>query len=299
MFLEKKTLSTTSNVLGISMMCVHAISISFLYIIIKLLSVNIHSNQISFLYKLIILIIITISSVKKGIIRNLKTKKIKLHILRGIFSIFGSLSMFYALTTLQTTNVIALSKLEHSFMVILGIIIFKEQVTQSKIILLLGNIVGTCFVFDFIKIGKNFSKDYLYIILALLFWSINNLIIKQLAKTETSKTQLFYSSLFATIISFFFSIPYWKSISIKNFYLIIFAAFASLTHKLFFFKAYKMTDISIVSSFDYLKLVVTGLLAFLFLNEIPTYRSLLGYFIIIITGIYFILFEIKKNTAFK
>ena len=132
--LEKKVKRGNISLKGILMMCGHVISISFLYVIVKILSKTVHSNQISFLYRVIIFIMSFILSVKGGLIRNLKTERIELHFLRAFFSIIGSLCMFYALTSLPLTDTTALSKLEHSIMVVLGITVLKEPVTKNKIL---------------------------------------------------------------------------------------------------------------------------------------------------------------------
>ena len=278
---------------GIIMMMIHAVSLSILYVVVKKLTQFMHSDQIGFLYRFTIFIIVVISSIKGGFKKHLSTKRIELHALRGVFSILGSLSMFRALGYIGATDAAALSKLEHSFMVIIGICFFKERISLSKFILLISSIIGAMFIFNFHSIGNNLDWGYFYILLALLFWLINNVVVKKLGRTERSRAQLFYSSLVASVIAFFFAIEGWQSVSFNHLYLILIAALASLLHKLTFFKAYKFTDISIASPFDYTRLVITALFAYIFLGDIPKNSTFIGCAIITIAGVYFISVERK------
>ena len=190
-----------------------------------------------------------------------------------------------------------------------GALVFNERITTPKIILLLGSTIGVFFIKDSTSMGVDSNSGYLFAFSALIFWSINNVIIKKLTKTEHSFAQLFYSSLFASFFSFplacfqctfdfqqhFISInlstwPYFSRASLS---LICLAGIASLLHKASFFTAYKISDISVVGPFDYLRLPFTGILSYLILNQaLPNNYSLVGYGIIIFTGMYFI---IHKN----
>jgi S-adenosylmethionine uptake transporter len=292
---KSSSLKIQDNIRGILMMFAHAISMSALYVVVKNLTDYMHSDQIGFLYKFTILIIVSISCLDGGFKKHLQTKKIELHALRGVFSILGSLSMFRALNYIGAGDAAALSKLEHSIMVLVGVFVFNEKITMSKIILLAGSVAGAFFIFDFHLVGQNVDIGYFYVLLALFFWLINNVVVKKLGKTERSRAQLFYSSLVASIIAFFFAVPSWQPITIDNMYLIIIAAVASLLHKLTFFKAYKFTDISIASPFDYTRLIITALFAYIFLGEVPDGDKLIGYTLITAVGVYFIFSEAKKQ----
>ena len=77
--------------------------------------------------------------------------------------------------------------------------------------------------------------------------------------------------------------------------LIFSAGLASLLHKVSFFKAYKLSDMSIVGPFDYLRLPFTGIFACLILKEsIPDVYSLIGYSFIVFSGMYFIVHKGKN-----
>jgi drug/metabolite transporter (DMT)-like permease len=295
-------------------MVVNAFFISLLYIIVKILTndFNFSSNQVGLLYKLSILILTLISCLKLGFIHHLKTKKLFFHALRGFFSIMGSLCMFYAVSVLNVLNAAAISELTPAFMVIAGVLVFNEKLTTPKIVLLLGSITGIFFIRDFTAIGKDFNSGYWFAFSALIFWSINNVIIKKLTKTEHSRAQLFYSSLFASIFAFpvayfqytfdftnysiDFHLATWPDFSVTSLLFILSAGLASLLHKVSFFRAYKLSDMSVVGPFDYLRLPFTGIFAYLILDErINNKYSLIGYGLIVLSGVYFIMHKEKRS----
>ena len=305
-------LKPSNNLLGILLMVANAFFMSLLYIIVKILTNRYYysSNQVGLLYKLSILVVTLMSCLKLGFIHHLKTEKLFFHALRGFFSIMGSLSMFYAVSVLNVLNAAAISELTPSFMVVAGILVFKEKFTKHKMILIAGSLVGILFVKDFKILHKDINEGYWYAFLALIFWSINNVIIKKLTKTESSRSQLFYSSLFASIFSLplaYFKFSFdnftsftitrsdWPYLSVSSLILILSAGLASLLHKVAFFKSYKISDMSIVGPFDYLRLPFTAMFSCIILNEnMPSICSLFGYILIILSGAYFIIYKSKN-----
>jgi drug/metabolite transporter (DMT)-like permease len=312
---KKSSFKPSPHISGILLMATNAFFMSLLYVIVKVLTkdMGIASNQVGLLYKLSIVIITLFSCFKLGLAHHLKTNKLFFHALRGLFSIVGSLSMFYAVSILNVVDAAAISELTPAIMAVTGIIVFNEKVTSPKVILFLGTIIGVFFIVDFGNFGKNFDTGYIYAFLALIAWSLNNIVVKKLTKTEHSRAQLFYSALFASIFALpvaFFSVSYdslnyslnfaqreWATFSFDAMLLILCAGIASLLHKLSFFRAYKLADISVVGPYDYLRLPFTGLLAYMILDEkITNLYSLVGYAIIIASGIYFVIHKGKKKT---
>ena len=299
------------NLSGETLIIINAFFISLLYVVVKILINDFHysSSQIGVLYKISVLIIILLSCLGQQATNELKTKKISLHILRGFLSIGGSLCMFHSISKISVVHATAISELTPLIMVIIGVFVFNEKMNKQKIILLTGSTIGIFFIKDFSSIRVNSDSGYLFAFLALIFWSMNNMVIKKLTRTEDSRAQLFYSSLFASMFTFPVAcfrhtidftnysvnihLANWPEFSCKTVPLIILAGISSLIHKLCFFQAYKVSDISVVGPFDYLRLPFAGFFAYIFLGEfiIDSY-SLFGYSLILLSGVYFI---INKN----
>lgn len=278
---------------GILLMMLHAISTSALYILAKELMIGLHPGQVAFLYKFSVLLLIIPWCMQGGFKKNIKTKKLGMHITRGTFSTMGSLCFFYGLQKLPPSDASAITYLEQVIILCIGILYFKEQITLSKIIIILCGFTGALFV---IKPGfEDFNIHYIYLFFALLFWAINNISIKVLGRTERTKAQLFYVMICGSVFSFPLALEDWQPIYLSQVKYIVLLAMLHLIHVASFFKALKFSEISIVMPFDYLRILFTGLFGYIILNEVPDYMSIIGYAIIMFGGIYLLQDEGRKK----
>ena len=285
------------DISGILLMIVHAAALAALYIAGKNLTNYLHSNQVTFLYKFSILVAILPWCFYGGIKENLKTKKLGIHVTRGTFSVMANLCFFYGLQEIHALDAAAISYLENILVVTVGVLYFKEKLTKSKVILIICGFVGAVFV---IKPGfQEFNSSYFFLFLALIFWAINNLSIKILGRTERGKAQIFYTMLLGSIFSLPLALEEWRPIKAEYIKYIFLLAFFHLVHVIAFFKALKFSDISSVMPFDYSRLLFTGILGYIFLNEVPDQYSTIGYMIIVIGGLYLIHDEGKKKGFFN
>jgi S-adenosylmethionine uptake transporter len=283
-------------VLGILMMMIHALAMASLYIILKKISHELHSFQIAFLYKALILIGILPWCFYGGLQKNLKTKRIGMHIARGTFSLLGTLCFIVSMKQLPASNVAAIGYLDHIVLIMIGILYFKEKISGTKIFAISMTFAGAFFI---IKpwIGE-MDRHYVFLLMAVVFWSVNSTIIKMLGSTEKTKAQLFYVMFFSAVFSLPLAMHEWKPIQPEHWKYLIGLAVCYLIHTITFFKAFKYADVSMVFPFDYTRLIFTGILGVMFLGEIPDDYALIGYGLIITGGIYAILQEAKRSKAF-
>jgi S-adenosylmethionine uptake transporter len=144
---------------------------------------------------------------------------------------------------------------------------------------------------------------------------MNSVTVKILGKTEKSKTQMFYLMLFACLWVAPFVFIQWDPISVFGFMLdinptkiigfsglkigfqevkyLLFMALCYFVHGVAYFKALKR-ELSIVITFRYTKLLFSGVLGYVFFNEIPEKASYVGYILIILSGLVLLGTEINK-----
>lgn len=279
---------------GVILMVTHAIAMSILYIVGKTLTTMFAPEQIAFLYKFSVLAVVFPYSFKGGLVKNLKTSKIKLHMARGAFSLIGSICFYHGLASIQTIDAAAITYLEHIIVLVIGILYFKEKITLAKLVLVILGFSGALLV---TKPGfDNFNSSYLYIFAALTFWAFNNWTIKILGRTERTQTQLFYTALFGTIYSAPFAFyKDWSGFQLVHLKYISVMSTLYLIHIIAFFRAFKYADISAVMPFDYTRIMFTGILGYLVLGEVPKESSILGYALIACGGLYFIFDEAHRR----
>lgn len=316
-----------SNLMGIGFMLLHAISLSVLYAVVKSLTHELDSNMVVFLYKFTILILALPWCLSSGL-NGLKTEKMNLHVFRAFFSTMGSLCMFYSLKYIALGDVTAVTKLEQIVLLIIGILYFKEKITKTKIGVIITSFLGAVMIIRPDLFQPNveiqstgFNKYYVFVFLAIVFWSINSTVIKVLGKTEKTKVQLFYVMLFSCIIAFPVSFMHWQAaytiygIDIKypthfidfaktgleyhHLKYILILAVCYIGHVVGNFKAFKHAELSFVIPLEYTRLVFAGAFGVIFFNEIPSEYSLYGYVLIICSGLYLFFSERRKSVRRK
>jgi S-adenosylmethionine uptake transporter len=294
---EKKRYKPSKSVSGILLMLLHALSMSVLYIISKNLTQALHPFQVAFLYKFTILLAIFPWCFWGDFKRNMRTKKIGMHVARGTFSLLGTVCFFVAVSSLPVSNAAAITYLDHILVVVIGVFYFKERLSNAKLIMIILSFMGAVLI---VKPGfVVFNKYYIFLFLALVFWALNCTIIKILGSTERTKAQLFYMMLFSSMFSLPFALYEWKALEPWHFKYLFGIALCYLIHSIAFFKAFKFAEMSTVMPFDYSRLVFTGILGYLVLNEVPDRYSLLGYALIVIGGMCSIFYETHRNRKIK
>jgi drug/metabolite transporter (DMT)-like permease len=319
-----------NNLFGIAMMLMHAVALSILYAVVKELTKELNSNMVVFLYKFSLFVSVIPWCIWRGL-KDLKTNRIWLHVFRGFLSVCGSLSMFYAIKHIGLSDVTAVAYLEQIILLIIGILYFKESATKTKFFVIIASFIGAILIIkpDYVlwlsntimgkhyELNTNINSHYIFVFLAIGFWSLNSTVIKILGKTEKTKVQLFYVMLFSSIIAFPIAFMNWETvyhvtgaleikypnsfidfgnlgIETTHIGLIAFIALCYFLHVIGHFKALKHAELSVVIPFEYSRLVFAGILGYIFFAEIPLTPSYFGYALIIGAGLILFKSERKK-----
>lgn len=310
------------NINGIILMLINTFATAMLYIAAKYLTNFISSNQVVFFYKSLVLVGILPWILYEGL-DCIKTKKLKLHLLRGFFSTSGALCFFYGLSKVDIASATALNKMEPILLMIASALYFKEKLSLLKIFTVITSFLGMLFVvFPIITfnesnnltfIWQNFNQisnlnyHYLIIILAVLLWTMNSSVIKNLGKTESNRTQLFYISVISVLISMptaifswnmenfiGFQVPWISGISsfegltVQAIGILLCLGMLHFMHVSCYFQSLKVADMSVVIPFDYSRMVFAGVLGFCFFNTLPTLSQYVGYSLILVSGVFLI-----------
>jgi drug/metabolite transporter (DMT)-like permease len=310
------------------MMLLHTVSLAVLYALIKFLTTEMDSNAIVFFYKFAILICTLPWCLFDGL-KGLYTKRIWLHMARGFLSVSGSLSMFYAIKHIGLSDVTAVAYLEQMVLLMIGIVYFKEKATKTKFWVILISFIGAILIIKAeyfaalineipnTKASQMTNPFYIFVFLAIMFWSINSTVIKVLGKTEKTKVQLFYVMLFSSIIAYPIAFMQWNTfakfgalefkypmyfmditklnITMYHIGIIAILALCYFLHVIGHFKAFKHADMSVIVPFEYTRLIFAAIFGFIFFNELPYYPSYIGYTLIIGAGIVMFASERKRQ----
>lgn len=316
------------NTNGIVLMLINAFATSMLYVIIKYLSEFITSSQVVFIYKSLVLIGIIPWILYDGF-GCIKTKKLKLHLLRGVVSTCGALFFFYGLSRVSIASATALNKMEPILLMILSAVYFKEKLSMVKISTIIISCIGMLFVvYPFVNFTETgfefplfedsaetkFNYNYLAILAGVFLWTANSSVIKVLGKTESNRTQLFYVSVISVLVAmpaalfqwdthliFGISIPWangfnsFSSLTSQSVGFLLCLGMLHFIHVACYFQSLKIAEMSVVAPFDYSKLVFGGVLGYCFFGTDPSLSAYIGYFLILSSGIYLLRHQVKEK----
>lgn len=308
-------------------MLINTLALAGLDIIVKILRMDLPSGLIVFLYKLTLLIAILPWVLSSGA-KYLHTKRIMPHILRSLFSVAGALCFYHGLYYVNMADAAALENLQYLIVATLGMILFAESRTKTKIAAIIIAFCGAIIVVNPKIINLlsgqdyqygDYNKGHIFILLAISFWSCNTITVKLLSSTEHNKTQMFYLLLCASIISIPAAFIQWKHLSflgfelpldpyfvdfqeisfkIEHLYLLIAISSCYFVHGIAYFNALK-SELSIVIPFRYSKLIFSGVLGYLIFNEKHEEASYIGYALILLAGLLLVRAQMRKISLDK
>ena len=237
-----------------------------------------------------------------------------LTITRVILFFFGFSSFYISLTIMPLATATALFFVTPFLITIFASIFLKEEIGPRRWAAVTIGFVGV-----YIILNPDFSNfDYLSLtpILCAFCYSLSMIIIKKTSAKDSVYTQTFTFYLGAIIISsiFYFILgdgqynttdhpasqfifkEWFADLKTSILFMIATGVTASVAFILLF-KAYSIASPAVVSPFEYSILLWSSLSGWIFFNEIPNLQTIVGIFIIVISGIYIFIREKAQDQS--
>lgn len=261
-----------------------AIFVSFLGaldgIIVRILSSDIHPFLIVFYRSIFGLIIIIPIFLKE---RDVFISSYRyLHLFRAFLKILALTSFFLAFKSVSLSDVVSISFIT-PLLIILGSIIFlKETPTKKHIIFSFIGFIGILII---LKPGFSSIPDALYwALIGAILSACIQLILKKMSNKDKPNTLTVWNLLCTVPLAFIPALFFWATPSFEIFILLTIQGLIGVLNMLFITKAMSMVDISYLAPYDFLRLPIISILAFMMFDEIPSASTLLGALIIFLSG---------------
>ncbi len=216
-------------------------------------------------------------------------KKIPRQLVRNLASLAALYAYFFAIQVLPLVNAVTLVNTAPLFIPFVVLIWLKLLVSKRRFLAVFIGFIGVLILLrpggDFFQLGSMVG------LLGGLLGAISLTTVRQLSKTESTKTILSYYFLIGAVISFFPMVLDWTPISDPMQWLYLFlSGLCALIFQYTLTKAFTHAPASKVSTVSYLSVVFSGLLGWWILGEVPDYWVLVGVLLIVI-GALFALFD--------
>tara|TARA_B100001250_G_scaffold368274_1_gene350865 strand:- start:88 stop:969 length:882 start_codon:yes stop_codon:yes gene_type:complete len=226
-----------------------------------------------------------------------KTNRPLLHFKRCLAGLIAIVAIFIALRKLPLATVVSISFAAPIFTTILSIFFLKEKVGLYRWLAVFVGFIGIVIISE-----PGFSSLNLYYIYPIIFClglSYVAIAIRQLSSTEPVWLIGLYFSFSIMIISFFSFYQGWILPNLKDLFLLSMVGILGGLANLWLTQSYKLSEVTLVTPLKYLALVFGIIFGYLFWDEIPTIKTLMGAALVIVSS--FIIFRreiyLKKQVS--
>ena len=222
-----------------------------------------------------------------------KTDRAFLHFKRCASGLIAIVAIFIALRKLPLATVVSISFAAPVFTTIMSIFLLSEKVGLYR---WLAVFVGFLGILVISEPGFNsMNIYYIYPIIFCLGLSYVAIAIKQLSSSEPVWLISFYFSLSIMIMSFF-TIPHgWILPTTKDLFLLSLLGILGGLANLWLTQSYKYSDVSLVTPLKYLALIFAIIFGYMIWDEIPTFKTLIGSTLVIVSSVIIFKREISLN----
>lgn len=215
----------------------------------------------------------------------LKTKQVKLHLVRAVAGIGALYCYFYAVKHLHLLNAILLANTIPLFIPLVVLIWLRLKIPKRRVFAIIIGFLGVVLILrpdvSFFNNVASFSG-----LAAGLLGATALVGVRQLTKTEPPERILFYFFLFGTVVSFLPMIITWKPILDWKMWVYIFLiGVAGILFQYFLTKAYSYMPATKASSLMYLSVIFGGISGWLIWDSVPILWTLFGILLVFFGGL--------------
>ena len=222
-----------------------------------------------------------------------QTKRAGLHLLRCLSGLIALVSIFIALRELPLATVVSISFASPIFATILSIFFLSEKVGIFRWLAVVIGFIGILVITE-----PGITELNIYYIFPIIFClglSYVAITIRQLSSTEPVWLISFYFSFSITLLSLFTIPQGWVMPSFNHFILLSLVGIFGGVANLWLSQSYKYSEVSLVTPLKYLALVFAIFFGYLIWGEVPTIKTLMGAFLVIISTLIIFRREIYKK----
>ncbi len=212
-----------------------------------------------------------------------KTNRPFLHFKRCLSGLVAIVAIFIALRNLPLATVVSITFAAPIFTTIMSIFFLSEKVGLYRWLAVLVGFIGILIISE--PGFSSFNFYYIYPIIFCLGLSYVAIAIKQLSSTEPVWLIGLYFS-FSIMIMSFFTLPQgWIMPNLKDLFLLCMVGILGGLANLWLTQSYKFAEVSLVTPLKYLALLFAIFFGYIFWDETPTIKTLLGAALVIISSI--------------
>lgn len=205
---------------------------------------------------------------------TVRTNRLGLHLWRSVLGMTAMSCGFYAITHMALADAVAISFTKPLFVIVLAVILLGETVNLKR---WAATVVGFGGVLIMVQPGgESFDWVALIAVFGAFAVSLNKIVIKQLAATESATTILFYFGVFASLLTLGPALLVWQTPTWTELIMLFAMGGVGALAQVCTIRGLRIGEATAVMPFDYTRLLFAGLFGFFLFGEVPGLWSLAG-----------------------
>ncbi len=283
-----------NNMAGMGWMFLSTLSFVAMHGSIAHIGQELHPFEIAFFRNLFGFLTLTPLFLKFGF-GPLKAKRPGLLSLRAVVNLAAMLAYFTALTMAPLADVSALGFTAPIFTTMLAVLLMGEKVGWRRAIAIAVGFLGAMIV---IRPGFTvLETGHLLVLSSALLWAGAMIVIKMIARTESSLTITLYMGIMMTPLSLPFAIPVWTWPAAETWIWLVAIGALGGAGQWTMTEALKLGDTAVVMPVDFCKLIWAAVIGYIFLNQTPGVFTFVGGGVIFAAALYIGLREARTKTG--
>lgn len=251
-----------------------------------------HTSELTFFSFLVVAACLLPWVLRSGGLKALKTNNLPLILLRSALG-FSLFLAFYATSHhLPIVNAVTLFNTAPLWVPLWAILILQERLSKKAALCILGGFAGMLFVMHPRLQGLNLRWDVVGISSGVMMAAV--IVIMRKLKDEPWQRIIFCYAVVGTVFSAVAMVPTFKMP--QGHHWLVFLAMGALMYLIQWFAtvALHYARAIVLAPLTYSSIIVSGLIGWLIWGHIPTLLMLLGIFMIILSGVLILIFELQE-----
>lgn len=268
---------------GILMMCIASVFFSGMHVTVRYVARDVPPMEIAFL-RSVFGFVIFLPLLVSGGLSFLRTKRLRLHALRGLFDSSALMMFFTGLALTPVARATALTFSAPLFAAILSVVILGERFRLRRWMAIFLGLAGTIVILRPGMIPVDLGS--ILVLATALTWGVTMIIIKVLSRTESSFAITAYQNIFLSLFSMGPALWVWVTPPPEMWVWLVAIGILGTVAQLAMSQALKETEPTAVLPFDFLKLVWATLLGLWVFGELPDHYTWIGALVVFASSFY-------------
>ena len=282
----------SGNCRGILWLTMGTIAFALNDVLVKLLGKKFGPMELAFCRYFIGILILSPIFFRMGI-SGLKTKRLKLHMLRLVIACIAQVGVFYSVINLYLADATAIAFSRPLFTTIIAVLLLSELVSSRRWIATGFGFIG---VLIMVRPGHaGFDPVTVIALVSACTFAFANVLIRLMSSTEPPNRILFYYHAGGTLIFLIPTIFLWQTPVGVEWLLLVGIGVMTTIGMTGFIRAFSVGEANAVGPMEYIRLIYAGALGYSIFGEVPDYWTFAGALIIIISTIYIARDESKRS----